>query len=337
MNTGTFNNPTADSPINTGEFNHDSVSQNKGNTPSKPKTLSDEKKEEKGIQEPELKEELITNKSEEENIIEDKKEESIILLDSLNMLLTNPFSIEKDTSLKKLKVINDKKWAISLGTGLGYSLFSYSHQDTLPVIDSTYIENAANVLQRKNNTTNILSFRHSLQVERVIKKNWFVGAGVQYTSSNQRFDYKNTEEGDINVFEDSTGIYVTQLLTHTNYELYHNYKTLDINISFAKKIEFKHIDVIARAGISFNTSFTTKGNYVNNNMNLARINEDNIYKKSLGISGFAELGISKPISSSLSLYSTFSYHSPIRLTQKNSYLKQKSNSIFLNVGLKYEF
>lgn len=239
---------------------------------------------------------------------------------SYNRELPAALATQKDQAIKLFK---QRVWRINIDQGVGYARHNV-----------TAVNNAGQEHPsfQEQYTKSLASYLLNVRVYRLIKEDWEVGLGLSYANNRRRFLYTHI---DTVYYQQSTYQY-SRSINETTYTYYHSHQMMDVEAVLFRHFHWKKIRAYAGLGLAFNAAYQLKANGIDvdadNDLELINLNEWGSYKNSLGMQYLCELGVSKPLSSRLSLNAAVLFKSTQKLNQIQTHKLQQS---YLKLGFTY--
>ncbi len=218
----------------------------------------------------------------------------------------------------------NRNWILGLmgGSGIANHLI-------ISLSDDDYITQT-----RKENVQNLKSQYASISVQRLLPKNFSISLEGELEHLYQRYDFSNSDTS-LTRNEDSSAGFYSYTTTTIDYEKFHRYQFLNLNMLADKRFQVGALSLSIGAGIAYNLSFNLQGNVFDEAGNLAALGDLREYKSTTGLSYLGNIGLDLSLTDRIIFNTALRYKSPNALTDTNLSLDHKVHSWKLGVGLSY--
>lgn len=181
-----------------------------------------------------------------------------------------------------------------------------------------------------------------LRLSVVTNSGFAVRTGLMYAQMTERFKYENlnSEITTIERIKDMNGNIIDSIITVQQGQRYiehsNHYHMFDIPLIFGYELETQKLVFNFNAGAYFNVFFKSKGRMLSSDLNPIPINNTSVFRKNLGLSYFASMGINYKFNKKIQLVlePQIRYY-PKSFTREDYAISQKYVTFGIFTGLRF--
>lgn len=266
---------------------------------------------------------------------------------SMNILSSKLKPIENE-SIFKLKPqdcpsFREKQWSIAFVPEVSYDIqmkeLSTSSPEFLDLVN-----------ERNNNESTLEGYGLGLSAMMYHKQGFYFKFGFNYSAFTERMDFSktytemDTTQGIISITESQNGdtltviygdIIINREITETT-RAHYRFNMLDIPFSGGMSFDFGNIGLDAEAGVLFNIRTSTSGRVLNSDLNFVDLDNNPLFRKSLGIGYFGALYLRKNVTNRSSIIFGPKYRvRPRHYNTDQNPIQQKYSTLSFHLGYIY--
>lgn len=217
-------------------------------------------------------------------------------------------------------------WEIALQFGTGQS--THSIEDLSQDNDRTQ--------QRLNHIRNLPSNIVSVSIGKFIKRDFKISLESEYEMAFQKFSFQNPITEAFRLSDPSMGFYANET-RNRNYELYHKYKFMNLNLIGEKQFNGEKLSWSLGAGVNYNISSKSTGIFADANNQVFDISSLGAYTSRTNISFIGLLGARYQLTNQWNLIAQLRYNSNRNLIANSVDAKHGMSSLSFRTGVAFKF